>query len=82
MPILRIKEILDMSSEDRQKRISELRTELVRLTTMIKAGGAVENPAHIKQLRRAIAKLLTIEREERLGIRKAKAPKKRVKKAK
>lgn len=82
MPILRIKEIRDMSSEDRQKRIGELRTELVRLTTMIRAGGAVENPAHIKQLRRTIAKLLTIEREEKLGIRRTKAPKKRAKRAK
>ena len=81
MPLLRVKEIRDMSSEDKQKRIGELRTELVRLTTMIRAGGTVENPARIKELRRAIAKLLTIEHEEKLGIRKAKVPKKKEKKA-
>lgn len=81
MPILRIKEIRDMSSEDRTKRIGEFRTELVRLTTMIRAGGTVENPARIKGLHRTIAKILTIQREEELGIRKAKK-KKKEKKAK
>lgn len=50
-----------MSSEDRRKRLDELRTELSRLRTMIKAGGAVENPARIRELRKAIARLLTVE---------------------
>lgn len=50
-----------MSSEDRRKRLDELRTELSRLRTMIKAGGAVENPARIRELRKTIARLLTVE---------------------
>lgn len=79
MPILRIKDIRGMSSEDRTKRIGELRTELVRLKTMIKAGGTVENPARIKAIRRTIARLLTIQREEELGISKAKKKGKKTK---
>jgi len=63
MPILRLKETRSMSTEDRRKRLDELRTELSRLRTMIRAGGAVENPARIRELRRAIARLLTVERE-------------------
>lgn len=63
MPILRVKEIRDMSAEDRRKRLLELQTELVRLKTMIKAGGAIENPARIRELRRTIARILTIEGE-------------------
>jgi len=63
MPILRLKEARSMSNEDRRKRLDELRTELVRLRTMIKAGGTVENPARIHELRRAIARLLTVESE-------------------
>lgn len=39
---------------------------------MIRAGGTVENPARVRQLRKAIAKILTIEHEEKLGIRQAK----------
>jgi len=63
MPILRIKDIRAMSSEDRRKRLLELRTELMRLKTMIKAGGSVENPGRIRELRKAIARILTIENE-------------------
>jgi large subunit ribosomal protein L29 len=61
-----------MSSEDRAGRLGELRTELLRLNTMIKAGGTIENPARVKALRKAIAKILTIEHEQKLGIGKAK----------
>ena len=63
MPILRVKEIRDMPTEDRQKRLSELQTELVRLRTMIKAGGSIENPGRVRDLRKAIARILTIENE-------------------
>jgi large subunit ribosomal protein L29 len=70
MPALRIKEIRDMSSENRTEKLDEFRTELLRLKTMIGAGGTVENPARVKALRKAIAKILTIEHEDTLGIRK------------
>jgi len=63
MPIIRIKEIRDMSSEERRRRVTELRTELVRLKTMIKAGGTVENTGRIRELRKAIARILTIEHQ-------------------
>ena len=63
MPIMRVKEIRDMSSEDRTKKVGELRTELLRLKTMTAAGGTVEDPARIKELRKAVARLLTIEGE-------------------
>jgi len=63
VPILRVKEIRDMSAEDRRKRLRELQTELVRLKTMIKAGGAIENPSRVRELRKTIARILTIEGE-------------------
>jgi large subunit ribosomal protein L29 len=69
---MRNKEIRDMSSEDRTKRLEEFRTELLRLNTMIRAGGTVENPARVKALRRTIARILTIDNEDKLGIRKTK----------
>ncbi len=64
MPIIRLKDIREMSSEDREKKVVELRTELLRLKTMIKAGGAIDNPARVRELRKAIARLLTVENEE------------------
>jgi len=71
MPLLRVKEIREMPPEKRAEKLMELRAELLRLKTMIKAGGSVENPARIKQLRRAIARILTVEREQKLGQKKA-----------
>ena len=64
MAILRVKEIRQMSSEERKKRLSEFKAELVRLKTMIKAGGSIDNPMRIRELRRTIARIKTIEREE------------------
>ncbi len=86
MTILRLREIDNLSSEDRFKKLAELRAELSRLRTMIRAGGAVENPARITDLRKTIAQILTIENEHKLGIRKKEVkpekPKKPEKKAK
>jgi large subunit ribosomal protein L29 len=79
MPILRIKEIRDMTLEERAKKIRELRTEFTRLKTMTSAGGTVENPARIRELRKAIARLLTIESEQKLGIRKLRRQEKKKK---
>ncbi|MGQ9507237.1 MAG: 50S ribosomal protein L29 [Candidatus Bathycorpusculaceae bacterium] len=77
MPILRLKEIRDMSSEERMKKLTELKTELLRLKTMVKAGGTVENPARIKELRKTIARILTIEKEQKIGTKKVKKEKKK-----
>ena len=71
MPRMRIKEIVDMSSDDRTKKLVDLRAELARIRTMIKAGGAVENPTKVRELRKTIAQILTVENENKLGIRKA-----------
>ena len=79
MPVMRVKEIREMSSEDRTKKLDELRTELVRLRTMIGAGGTVENPARVKALRKSIARILTIDHEETHGIRKTKEQKRKKK---
>jgi large subunit ribosomal protein L29 len=70
MPILRMKEIHSMSADDRTKKLSELRAELSRMRTMISAGGAIENPTRVREIRRTIAQVLTVENEDRLGIRK------------
>jgi len=82
MPILRLKEIRDMSSDDRLDRLDEFRTELVRLKTMIRAGGNVENPARVKELRKAIARILTIESEQKVKQAKEEEEEKEEKKEK
>jgi len=63
MPIIRVKEIRDMSHEDRLKRLGELQTELMRLKTLVKAGGSIDNPARVHELRKTVARILTIDKE-------------------
>jgi large subunit ribosomal protein L29 len=70
MAIIRLKEIQTMSSEDREAKLVDLRAELARIKTMVKAGGAVDNPAKVREIRRTIAQILTVENEFKLGIRK------------
>jgi large subunit ribosomal protein L29 len=72
MPQMRIKEIRDMPSEERAKKLGDFRTELLRLRTMIRAGGTIENPARVRELRKTVARILTIENEEKLGLVKKK----------
>ncbi|MCL6578741.1 MAG: 50S ribosomal protein L29 [Candidatus Bathyarchaeota archaeon] len=79
MPILRVKEIRDMPSDQRMEKLDELKTELVRLKTMVKAGGTIENPARIRELRRTIARILTVENEQKLGLNKEKKEEKKKK---
>ena len=67
MAILRLKDIRDLSSEKRKEKVTEFRTELARLKTMVEAGGSIDNPTRIRELRKTIARLLTIEAEEKRG---------------
>ena len=63
MAILRLKDMREMSSEQRLDKINELRTELARLKTMVAAGGSIDNPTQIHEMRKTIARLLTVESE-------------------
>jgi len=67
MAILRLKDIRDLSSEKRKEKVTEFRTELARLKTMVEAGGSIDNPTRICELRKTIARILTIEAEEKRG---------------
>jgi large subunit ribosomal protein L29 len=64
LPIVRMKEIRDMTSEQRQQKLEELRTELSKMRTLINAGGSVENPGRVRALRKSIAQLKTVMNEE------------------
>lgn len=69
MGIARMKDIRAMSSEQRNEKLRELRTELVRLRTMVKAGGMVENSSRIRELRKTVARILTVDNEAKHGKR-------------
>lgn len=59
MPILRKREIKQLLPEEREKKLAELRTELRKLRTSVKAGGTVDNVGRVREIKRTIARLLT-----------------------
>ena len=52
-------------TEERKKKRGELQVELARLRTMVSAGGSVENPSQLRELRKTIARIHTVETEGR-----------------
>ena len=64
MTVLHPEEILDMTPAERAAELEDLRTELLNDRAVKAAGGAPENPGRIKEIRKAIARIKTIQREE------------------
>ena len=62
---LKAGEIRKMSKEEREKTLAELRAELIKLRTQAYLG-TLANVGKIKQVRKDIARILTVMREEEL----------------
>ena len=63
MAILRPKEVRNLSQDERKKQLQQLKTELAREKSAVASGTRPENPGRIKEIRRTIARILTIEKE-------------------
>lgn len=64
MALLKSKDIRAMSSDERESKLKELRSDLMHERGVAAMGGAPKNPGKIQSLRRNISRLLTIIREE------------------
>jgi large subunit ribosomal protein L29 len=64
MTILHPEEIRDMTPTEREDELDELETELLNEKAIKAAGGQPENPGRIGELRRTVARIKTIQREE------------------
>ena len=68
MPLLHTKDIRAMDAEALDKKLTELRDELMHERGVAAMGGAPPNPGKIRALRKNIARILTImSEEERVG---------------
>jgi len=63
MAILRLDEIRKMTPEEKKEQITKLSNDLIRERAMVSAGGAPENPGRIREIRRTIARIKTVQRE-------------------
>jgi len=61
LAILRKRDLAQLLPEERKKKVSELRAELTSIRTQVKSGGTVDNPARVRELRRTIARILTMQ---------------------
>jgi large subunit ribosomal protein L29 len=64
MAILYAEEIRDMTPAERGVELEELETELLNVRAVEATGGAPDNPGRTGELRRTIARIKTIQREE------------------
>ena len=66
MALIRKRELKAMSNEELKKRLSELRLELAKEKAAAYSGVA-KNPGRIREIRRTIARILTLLRQR--GVR-------------
>ncbi len=62
---MKLSEIRKMSSEDKLRKLEELRMELIKLRLQAKTG-LLKDTARIRNIKRDIARILTVMSEERL----------------
>jgi large subunit ribosomal protein L29 len=65
MAILRARDVQQLSEIELHEQMDKLRMELVQHYGKVSAGGATENPGHISEIRRTIARLMTEQNRRR-----------------
>nr|MDO8081929.1 50S ribosomal protein L29 [Candidatus Freyarchaeota archaeon] len=65
MPIVRMKDIRKWTPEELEKKLEGYRSELLEQRALQASGGAIENPGRIKEIRKTIARILTVTNEKR-----------------
>ena len=64
---MRIKDLRKLKPEDLEKKLNELKLELLKERGNIEMGGNIKNPGKIKIIRRDIARVLTLKKESEKG---------------
>ena len=63
MAILRGEDIRKMNANEQSEELDKLKMELIRERAITSAGGAPESPGRIREIRRTIARIKTIQKE-------------------
>jgi len=66
MKIITAEQVRQMDDRERERKLVDLREELMILYSTQTGGGVSDNPAKAKMLRKQIARILTIIKEEEL----------------
>jgi len=65
MPIFKMSELRNMNAEEIAEELKNLESEIVRERGLVSAGGAPEKPGRIKDIRKTIARIKTVQRERK-----------------
>jgi large subunit ribosomal protein L29 len=63
MAMLKVEDVRNMSAEEIEEELRNLESELIRETGIVAAGGAPENPGRIRDIKRTIARIRTVQTE-------------------
>jgi len=67
MAIFRARDVRQLSDVELQEQLEKFRMELIQHYGKVSAGGATENPGHIRELRRTIARMMTEQNRRRIA---------------
>ena len=65
MTMIKTKDVRTMKPDERVKRLGEFRLELSKLKGSSAVGASIKEPGKVKELRKAIARILTVNKEEK-----------------
>ncbi len=63
MAMIKTKDVRGMKAEEQLKRLGEFRLELAKLRGSSAVGASIKDPGKVKELRKAIARILTVNKE-------------------
>ncbi len=66
---MKVKEMRDLSTEDITAKVVEARKEIIELRFQL-AARKLESPANIRKAKKRLARLLTIQTEKHLGVKR------------
>jgi large subunit ribosomal protein L29 len=66
MAILRMKDIRKMEAKDMDKNMRDLKLELSKERASINIGASAKSPGRVREIRRTVARILTVKREREL----------------
>ncbi len=76
MAILRVKQIREMTPKDFDSKLAELRLEMMKESGNVKMGKPIKNTGRVGELKRTVARMLTVKNEFKAKQAKAAAAEK------
>lgn len=64
MSILKSKAARELSAEELSKKLAEIKLELAKERGKIRVGGVPENPGKIREMRKTVARIMTVQNQK------------------